>query len=74
MTVSLQKQDQIEKSFTYHKPKPEQQILYELIRDKAKELAFIIADVTPDSREKSLALTQLEYAVMMANAAIARNS
>lgn len=33
----------------------------------------MIDGVTPDSREKSLALTKLEEVVMHANSAIARN-
>jgi hypothetical protein len=34
----------------------------------------VIDNNCPDSREKSLAMTNLEQAVMWANAAIARNS
>lgn len=64
---------QIEKSFTYHKPKEGQPERYIVIRDKAKSLAYDIAELTPESREQSLALTKLEEAVMFANAAIARN-
>lgn len=43
------------------------------IRDKAKELALVIDDCVPDSREKSVAMTNLEQVVMWANAGIARN-
>lgn len=63
----------IERDFTYHAPKPGQQERYQALREKAKELALLIVELTPTSREQSLALTQLEYASMMANAAIARN-
>lgn len=38
----------------------------------ASDAWFVVAPA-PDSREKSLALTHLEDAVMWANAAIARN-
>jgi hypothetical protein len=65
--------DQIENNFTYHAPKGDQQERYESIREHARDLAHIINSSTPDSREKSLALTNLEQAVMWANAAIARN-
>ena len=65
--------DDIENRFTYHSPKPGQPKLYEEIRDTAKLLAYKIEDECPASREKSLALTRLEEAVMWANAAIARN-
>jgi hypothetical protein len=35
---------------------------------------MLINDLCPESREKSLAITNLEQAVMWANAAIARNA
>ena len=63
----------IESNFTYHAPKEGQPKKYEAIRGKAKELALLIEDVCPTSREKSLAFTNLEQAAMWANAAIARN-
>ena len=63
----------IEKNFTYHAPKQGQPERYELIRNKAKELALVIEKACPDSREKSLAFTKLEEAGMWANASIARN-
>lgn len=63
----------IEKNFTYHAPKEDQQERYERIRFKAKMLAAFINEKCPDSREKSIAMTKLEEAVMWANAAIARN-
>lgn len=64
---------QIERAFTYHKPKEDQPERYVAIREKAKELALLIDDCCPDSREKSLAFTNLEQSVMWANASIARN-
>ena len=63
----------IENTFTYHPPKGDQQDRYGEIRGKAKELAYEIAMSCPESREKSLAMTNLEQSVMWANAAIARN-
>jgi hypothetical protein len=63
----------IENDFTYHPPKEGQAERYIALRDKAKEFALLIIELTPVSREQSLALTNLEYASMMANAAIARN-
>lgn len=65
--------EQIEKAFTYHKPKDNQPERYILLRDEAKELAYRIVKNTPPSREQSLALTNLEQAIFWANAAIARN-
>lgn len=63
----------INKAFTYHPPKPGQPERYTKIRDTAKELAELIEESCPVSREKSLAMTKIEEAVMWANAAIARN-
>ena len=60
-------------TYTYHAPKGSQPERYVAIRSKAKELAELIEDCCPDSREKSLAHTNLEQAVMWANASIARN-
>lgn len=66
--------EQIENNFKYHSPKEGQPEKYNAIREKAKELAFLIDEECPNSREKSLAFTNLEQSVMWANASIARNS
>jgi len=63
----------IENNFKYHAPKEGQPEKYEAIREKAKELAYLFDAECPNSREKSLAFTKLEEAVMWANASIARN-
>lgn len=63
----------LDSRFTYHAPKGDQAIRYEMIRDWARQFAADIDDKCPDSREKSLAITHLEEAVMWANASIARN-
>lgn len=63
----------IENDFQYHAPKGDQAERYILIREKAKELAIVIVGCSPRSREQSVALTELDHVVMMANAAIARN-
>ena len=59
--------------FTYHPPKDGQADRYQKIRDEAAHLAWFLDSQCPDSREKSLAMTHLEEAVMWANAAIARH-
>ena len=59
--------------FKYHAPKPGQPEQYQAIRDLAKQLALLIVDLVPESREQSLALTELESSVMWANAGIARH-
>lgn len=65
--------DDLEKRFTFHPAKNDQPLRYTQIRYEALDLAKLIDDLAPDSREKSLAITHLEDAVMWANAAIARN-
>lgn len=65
--------EELESRFTYHAPKEGQPERYERIRYKAKMLAAYINEYGPDSREKSLAITKIEEAVMWANASIARN-
>lgn len=64
---------QLENNFTYHPPKGDQAARYEEIRAKGKELATHFLNVCPPSRERSLAITNLEESIMWANAAIARN-
>jgi len=63
----------LENNFKYHTPKDGQSERYEAIRAKAKELAELMTNACPPSRELSVALTELETSVMWANAAIARN-
>ncbi|WFB60559.1 hypothetical protein [Paenibacillus sp. BR1-192] len=65
--------EQIENNFKYHAPTPGQPEIYQQIREKAKELAYLIDELVPGSREKSLALTNLEQSVFWANAAVARH-
>lgn len=60
-------------NFTYHPPKPGQPERYAQIRTKAYELALLIVDLTPASREQSLALTHVEESAFWGNAAIARH-
>lgn len=64
---------QIENNFSYHEPKIDQSEKYNVLRNKAKELAYEIERLCPNSREKSLAMTKLEESTMWANASIARN-
>lgn len=66
-------QDRIENNFTYHKPTQEKAEKYPVIRGEAKDFAYTVDLECPDSREKSLAMTKIEEAVMWANAAISRS-
>lgn len=83
MTGKLTKEDKqelndlqvqtIENNFKYHKPSSEQALRYVRIQDQGKSMALEIVDKCPPSRERLVALTKIEEAVMWANAAIARN-
>jgi hypothetical protein len=59
--------------FTFHPVHGDQARRYEKIRAKLLEVALLIEEETPQSREQSLAFTNLEQAGFWANAAIARN-
>lgn len=65
--------DHIENSFTYHAPIGNQPDRYNVLREQAKSLAYAIIELTPLSREQSLAITKLEESIMWANKAIACN-
>jgi len=60
-------------NFRYHAPKEGQAEKYEEIRAQAKAFAEKLVTLCPPSRELSVAITELETAVMWANASIARN-
>jgi hypothetical protein len=66
-------QNDLNNRFTYHPPFGDQVFRYGEIRSVGKDFAELIDRYCPDGREKSLAMTSLEEAVMWANAAIARN-
>ena len=63
----------IDSIFTYHAPKGDQTQRYKALRDSAKLFALLVNDSCPDSREKSLAITKIQEAIMWANASIAVN-
>lgn len=62
----------IENNFIFHEVTPESSENMRRIREKSKELAYLIDAVCPESREKSLALTNLEQTMMWANSSISR--
>jgi hypothetical protein len=57
--------------FRHHPPHGDQVERYVAIRSKALDFAKLIQSCCPDSREKSLAITNLQATVMWANASIA---
>ena len=64
--------DELDKRFTYHPPSGDQPERYTKIGAKVRELADLIVELCPDSREQALAMTHLEEVRMWANAGIAR--
>lgn len=64
-------QKQLEHNFTYHAPDAQKRELHEHIREEAFSFACVI-NALPESREKAIAITKIEEAVMWANACVAR--
>ena len=64
--------DDINNRFDYHKPTEAKGELHQAARSKAKTFATWMNKNLPESREASLAVTNLEQALFWANAAIAR--
>ena len=65
--------ERIHHNFKYHAPTPEKVVRHEHVRDECRELANFIINNCHDCRERSIAITKIEEAMMWANAAIARN-
>lgn len=66
-------QHEMDRRFSYHPPTDGVQAAkYAQIRQKAREFAELVLELTPPSREQSVALTEIETAVFWANAGIAR--
>lgn len=63
----------INNAFQYHSPINNQPDRYVQLREHARSLALKFVSFCPPSRERSLAMTKLEEAIMWANASIARN-
>lgn len=59
--------------FDYHAPEGDKAQRHQDIRTWCRSLAESLNAVLPESREKSLAITHLEEAMMWSNAAIARH-
>ncbi len=72
-TVDQKMLDRLENDFTYHAPTPDQIPRYAALREAGYALALRICELSPPSREQSVALTLLDQVIMEANAAIARN-
>lgn len=63
--------ENIDNIFSYHAPNNNQTTRYIQLREDARQLAYAINSMCPESREKSLAFTSLQQTIMWANASIA---
>ena len=66
--------EELKKRFEYHSVNEDQIETMEEIRRKFIELALLIDELCPVSREKALSLTNLETSIFYANASVARYS
>lgn len=64
---------EIGRRFAHEEPHGDQPYRYNQIRSACRDLAELIVEITPQSREQSLALTALEEVSMWANKAIGRS-
>ena len=64
--------DELRLRFTHQPPDTAQGDNMGKIRQACFALSLVIDDICPDSREKSDSLTNLDYVMYQANAAIAR--
>ena len=62
---------EIRETFRYHSPSPEAVESHEVIRHEMTGTAVVVARRLPPCRERSLYITLMQQAQMMANAAIA---
>ena len=66
--------EKIRNTFRYHSPGPESQKKHEAIRKCIIETVLVVAAMIPESRERSLFITKMQEAQMLANAAVAIHS
>ncbi len=64
--------DELGTRFGEHELDPDRAAKTRRIRSACMDLALVIDETAPDSREKSDSLTNLDYVMYQANAAIAR--
>jgi hypothetical protein len=63
----------IDKPFAYHKPSDDGFKRISYLREKFSDIAKVVEDNCPNSRQKSIALTELETAAMWAIKAVVFN-
>lgn len=68
--MTEQKKEELISRFTNHIPDSKTIKDMATVRSKVRELAFLIEELCPESKEKSTALTQLSFVMMSANSSI----
>ena len=63
--------EKIRDTFRYHSPNPASQKKHEDIRAIITDTVLQVAHLIPESRERSLFITKMQEAQMLANAAVA---
>lgn len=66
-------QQDLNNRFTYHAPTETKKHVHETVRALCLQLALNLDNHLIEGREKSLAITHLEYVMFWANASIARS-
>lgn len=62
----------LDRRFAFHPADQDAASCHEAVRSAARQMAVAVLQVTPKGREQALALTNIEQAMMWANAAVAR--
>jgi hypothetical protein len=73
MMPGIENDDDLVNLFTYHAPFGNQTSRYGELRHGALQFARLVLECCPRSPERTLAIREIQQAVMMANASIALN-
>lgn len=73
MAFAKPTREQLQNRFEHHPPKGDQAERYQRVRQQIFATATVCVELTPCSPEQARALNALDEAMMLFNAAIARN-
>lgn len=69
----IEREEALRKRFTYHPPSENQLMRYRQIRAEGLRFAQAIVDLTPESREQTHAINNVDQAISWASESITRN-